>query len=350
MNSKEKVGMMAEVVLTPADVLEQRVHAALLDAGADAPSADAATRAMMHASRLGVDSHGVRLTPHYARVLRGGRVNGRPDMTVRETSPVSFALDADNGLGHLAAYKAVDVATDAACRMGIAAVGVHRSSHFGPAGAYAMAGQEKGCITICVANSDSIVALFNGAERFHGTNPLAIGIPVPGEKPWLLDMATSSVPMNRVLLYRVLGIQLPEGVAADLSGTPTRHAPEAEMLMPLGGADFGFKGAALAGFIAIMSSVVSGAVADPFLPEMAGDEVSTPRNIGHFLIAIHPSFFGGAASYEASIKAYLAALRGARARDGGVMAPGDREWLVEIERARDGIPVDPETAAFLGLA
>lgn len=342
--------MMADVVLTPAELLETRVYAALVEAGADEPSATAATRAMMHASRLGVDSHGVRLTPHYSRVLKGGRVNGRPDITVKENSPVSFALDADHGLGHPAMYKAVDVATDAAARMGIAAVGVHRSSHFGAAGAYAMAGQERGCITICVANSDSIVALFNGAERFHGTNPLAIGIPVPGEKPWLLDMATSSVPMNRVLLYRVLGIQLPEGVAADLAGTPTRDAREAEMLMPLGGADFGFKGAALAGFISIMSSVVAGATPDPFVIDMVGEDVSTPRNIGHFLIAIHPSFFGGGSSYGEQIKAYLGALRGSRAREGGVMAPGEREWQVEIERAANGIPVDPETAAFLGLA
>ena len=31
------------------------------------------------------------------------------------------------------------------------------------------------------------------------------------------------------------------------------------------------------------------------------------------------------------------------------MAPGDREWKVEAERKRDGIPVDRETAQFLGL-
>ena len=47
-------------------------------AGYDALSADAATRAVMHGSLLGVDSHGVRLVPHYVRVVEGGRVNGRP--------------------------------------------------------------------------------------------------------------------------------------------------------------------------------------------------------------------------------------------------------------------------------
>jgi ureidoglycolate dehydrogenase (NAD+) len=31
------------------------------------------------------------------------------------------------------------------------------------------------------------------------------------------------------------------------------------------------------------------------------------------------------------------------------MAPGDREWGVEEERLRGGIPVDRETAAFLAL-
>ena len=49
---------MADVVLTPAELLETRVYAALVEAGADEPSAAAATRAMMHASKLGVDSHG----------------------------------------------------------------------------------------------------------------------------------------------------------------------------------------------------------------------------------------------------------------------------------------------------
>ncbi|MEP0507761.1 MAG: Ldh family oxidoreductase, partial [Aurantimonas coralicida] len=57
------------------DELARFCAAALSAVGADEATADAATRAMIHGSRCGVDSHGVRLLPHYATVLREGRVN-----------------------------------------------------------------------------------------------------------------------------------------------------------------------------------------------------------------------------------------------------------------------------------
>jgi LDH2 family malate/lactate/ureidoglycolate dehydrogenase len=41
---------------------------------------------------------------------------------------------------------------------------------------------------------------------------------------------------------------------------------------------------------------------------------------------------------------YLAALRALPARNGAkVMAPGDREWVVERERSASGIPFDSPT-------
>jgi ureidoglycolate dehydrogenase (NAD+) len=33
-----------------------------------------------------------------------------------------------------------------------------------------------------------------------------------------------------------------------------------------------------------------------------------------------------------------------------VLAPGDKEWETEAARLRSGIPIDAETAAFLGLS
>ena len=43
-------------------------------------------------------------------------------------------------------------------------------------------------------------------------------------------------------------------------------------------------------------------------------------------------------------------LRASQARPGQkVMAPGDREWNFEAERRKSGVPIDPQTAVFLGL-
>lgn len=332
-------------------VLAERVANALRQAGASEPSLAAAARAMLHASRHGVDSHGVRLTEHYCRMLAGGRLNKNPQLRVDRTAAASAVIDADDGLGHYAAYRAMDVACELAKGAGIGAVGVRRSSHLGAAGAYALAGAEAGCIGFATTNTDSMVALFDGAQRFHGTNPLAFAAPVPGQKPWLLDMATSSIPMNRVLLHRSLDRPLPEGVAADAAGRPVTDPNEVDMLLPLGGTEYGYKGAALAGVATLLSSILMGTTLDPdFIPMFDAADTATPRNMGHFFIAIDPAAFGGTDIFGAGMLRYLAALRGAPARPGGqTMAPGDREWAVADERADDGIPIDPDTARFLDL-
>ena len=341
----------------PINVDADRLEARLLDtfaaAGVSMDSADAATRAMMHASRIGVDSHGARLIGFYGAMLREGRVNPRPHVVIRRTAGAAAIVDGDDGLGHLTSYQAMEQAISLARESGIGAAGAVRSSHFGAAGAYALAAAEAGMIGFATANADSLVTLFDGTKPFHGTNPLAFAAPVAGARPWLIDMATSSIPFNRVLLYRSLGIKLPPGVGADETGAATEVAAQASMLMPLGGADFGFKGAALAGLATVLSAVLLGATLDHDLPQIEHAAApGTRANLGHFFIAIDPARFVGQAAFATGMSRYLDALRAVPAKPGcgPVMAPGDREWRVEAERRRDGIPIDPDTARILGIA
>ncbi|HEX4766284.1 MAG TPA: Ldh family oxidoreductase [Lichenihabitans sp.] len=338
-----------------APALAARLSQRLTEAGAAVPSAEAATQAMMHASRLGVDSHGARLAEFYCTMLRDGRVNPRPSVTVRRTALAAAIVDGDDGLGHLTAYRAMAEAIGMARETGIAAAGALRSSHFGAAGAYALHAAEAGLVGISTTNADSLVTLFGGSRPFHGTNPIAVAAPVAGAKPWLLDMATSAIPFNRVLLYRSLGVTLPPGTAADAEGSETRRAEDATMLMPLGGTDFGFKGAALAGVATLLSAVLLGMALDHDLDfEAAGPGSGKPPNLGHFFIAIDPKRFAGEAAFARGMRRYLDALRAVAPRmadeGAGVMAPGDREWRVEAERMSAGIPIDPDTARFLGFS
>jgi LDH2 family malate/lactate/ureidoglycolate dehydrogenase len=163
-------------------------------------------------------------------------------------------------------------------------------------------------------------------------------------------MATSSIPYNRVLLFRSLQRELPAEVTADIHGEPTRDPHLAEILTPLGGADFGFKGAGLAGLVTILSAILTGARPDHLVMPMGGGH-GEHNDIGHFCLAIDPERFVGRETYDALMAQYLAALRASPARSGGqVLAPGDREWQTMEERGRTGIPVDPDTARFLALA
>lgn len=323
----------------------------LTAAGVDAQSLDAATRAMLHGSWLGVDSHGVRLLDHYVSVFEGGRLNKRPEPRFQRTFASFGRLDADNGHGALGAYLGMSHATSLAEETGVGAVSICNSSHFGPAGAYALAAAEKGYIGIAFCNSDSFVRLHEGAERFHGTNPIAMAVPMSGQSPWLLDMATSAIPYNRVQLYRSLGRQLPEATASDDEGRDTLDAEAVEMLAPLGGA-FGFKGAGLAGMVEIFSAVLSGMKLSHEILPMGGPDKTTHRHMGAFAMAIRPDAAVDRDTFEAGMGRYVESLRSSAVREGGrVLAPGDREWVVAREREASGVPLDPDTrAAFVRMS
>ena len=321
-------------------------------AGADQPSALAATRAMMHGSVHGIDSHGVRLLGHYAQAFQGGRLNIAPKIVLDQTRSGTALLNADNGHGAVATFAAIDHAVDLAQTSGIAAIGIQNTSHFGPAGAFSKAAADKNMIGIVFGNSDSFVRLFDGAQRFHGTNPISVAVPTAESNPWLLDMATSSVPYNRVQLHQSLQQDLPQGVASDPQGIDTVDPNIAEMLTPIGGADFGFKGAALGGLAEIFSAVLTGMKLSPDIAPMAGPDFTTPRGMGAFVIVIDPNAFAIGEVVRAGMLRYLKLLRGSKARKGAsVMAPGDREWARAAGRIKQGIPLDPlSVKSFTDLA
>lgn len=333
------------------DALAGFCNAILAGCGADQATADAATRAMMHGTRLGVDSHGVRLLSHYVTALVGGRVNKTPRLRAVRSFGAIETLDADHAHGALAAFTAMARATTLADQFGIGAVAIQNSSHFAAAGAYALQAANQGYIGIAVCNSDSFVRLHDGAMRFHGTNPIAVGVPTTGAEPWLLDMATSSIPYNRVMLYQSLGVPLPQGVASDPEGVDTLEAEKAAMLAPLGG-EFGFKGAALAGLAEILSAVLTGMTLSFDIAPMGGPDFSTPRKMGAFVLALKPAAFIDPAVFDAGMTRYLDTLRNSPARPPfTVMAPGDREWRVAEQRQQQGVTIDPMTLkSFADLA
>lgn len=325
--------------------------AALEAAGADHASAEACVASMLHGSLHGVDSHGVRLLPHYVQGLKGGRLNPAPRPRLERTAAASGIVHGDNAQGALPTYLAAQEACSFAAEAGVGAVGVRDSSHFGPAGAYALRIAERGMIGLVFGNSDAFVRLHEGASRFHGTNPIAMAAPVPGSDPWLFDMATSAIPFNRVRLYASTGQPLPEGVASDAFGRDIAEPDAVEMLAPLGGA-FGYKGAGLAGMAEILAAVLTGGGLSADLLPMGGPDFATPRGLGAFVIALDPGAFAGADALARGMARYLTLLRGSPAVEGGrVMAPGDREWAERDRRLREGIPLDPDTTtAFRQLA
>lgn len=321
--------------------LSRFMQTVLTAAGADQPSAEATTRALVTASRMGTDSHGLRLLPHYLQALQGGRINGAPNMVFHQRLAATGFLDSDDGLGHLAGYTAIENAIAMAEVAGIGAVAVGNSSHFGAAGCYALAAAERGYLGMALCNSDPFVLLHDGAKPFHGTNPIAFAAPVANDAPYLLDMATSAVPWNRVQQFGAIGRTLPDQVAADAAGKVSRDPSEVAALLPLGGNGFGFKGAGLGGMVEILSSVLSGMQHGFKLLPMGGPDMATPRGVGHFFLVMNPDAFVEEGTFARGLAEYLTDLRAQPATENNsVLAPGDREWRCQANRDAEGIPLD----------
>lgn len=331
--------------------LDRFCQEVLTAVGADEATATAATRAMMHGSLLGIDSHGVRLLDHYVKALTHGRVNPKPDLKLVQENGATATLDADNAHGARAAYFAMERAVRLAGDYGIGAVAIRNSSHLGPAGAFACAAAHAGMLGLVMCNADSFVRLHGGAMPFHGTNPLACAVPAGDDPPWLLDMATSAITYNRIQLFKSLDRELPQGVASKQDGQDTQDPDTVAMLAPLGDS-FGFKGAGLAGLVEIFSAVLTGMHLSFEIAPMAGPDFATPRGLGAFVLALKPGAFVDEATFEQGMVRYLEALRKSPSRHGfKVMAPGDREWGEADRRGVQGIPLDPVTfSAFVGLA
>ena len=193
-------------------------------------------------------------------------------------------------------------------------------------------------------HSDSIAAPFGGHRPFFGTNPVSVAFPrggdasndEPGGEPLCLDLATTSIPWNRVMNARREGLALPPDVAVDAQGEATQEAVNAAALRPLGGADYGHKGYGLALVVALCGPLNG----NPYGPQSGPmyAELTRPRNLGAFFIVLDPLRFAGGATLAASPEHMARALA---AQPGQVLLPGDPELAVQAQRRSAGIPVEP---------
>lgn len=314
----------------------------LTASGADAASAEAATWAMLHASAHGVDSHGIRLLPFYADCLRTGLVKGTPEIKVNPVRRATARIDADGGMGHIAMYRAMDEACAMARDCGIGLSLVVNSSHFGPAGAYTIAAADAGFIGFVTSNSCAYVVPHGGSIPIHGTSPISLAAPNPGRDPFLLDMATSSIPWNKVLRYRTEGIELPEGVAVDSSGRFVTDPAQAVALAPVGGRDFGFKGAALAGVAEVLGGVLTGM---RLSAEQDRSQLAD-THVGHFVMAVDPSLLMTLEAFGFRLQTYIDSFKS----QPGTYAAGGPEWERRHKRQQEGIPLPDGLYADLQAA
>ncbi len=316
---------------------------------------------LVAADLRGIDSHGVARLRRYVNGLRDGVMVARPQVQVVTETPATALIDAGAGLGQPVSYRAMEKAIQKARDLGAGFVTVRNSNHYGIAGYYAMMALEHDCIGISMTNAAVLVVPTFGRDAMLGTNPISVAAPAGQEWPFVLDMATSTVPRGKLEVYNRLEKPIPLGWATDETGTPTdgtgRVLENLKQqagggLLPLGGAGEllgGHKGYGLTLMVDILCAILSGAAyADLVYPK---DEQGRPlpSAIGHFFGAWRVDAFRPVEEFKAAMDDLQGRLKGMPKAEGQtrVYVHGEKEYEEAELRSREGIPLNPKVAADL---
>ena len=323
--------------LVPVDMLSRFVETVLLKAGVRKDVAGYVAEGLLQASIRGVDSHGVRLLPHYIDGVQGGRINPDPHYGFIETSPSTGRFDADNTFGHAACMEAAHKAIELANRSGSGHIAVYNSSHFGAAAYYVLEIARNDMIGMAFTNTDALVKSYAGKKPFFGNNPIAFAAPCEDEEPFCLDMATSVVTFNKIRQLREQGVKAPEGVGADRDGKDTTDPNKISMLLPIGS----YKGYGLSAMVEILCSILTGMQYGPHIPKMFEAPMSQNRNLGQFISAMRVDCFQDKDVFKKRLSGMLNELRREPALniEMPVQVAGDPENKNAKKRMIYGIPL-----------
>ena len=320
--------------------LQGLVAAAFRNAGVPAGNAEVVAAVLVEAEARGIESHGVRMLPGYvARLKAGGFSAGAEPKVVRE-GPAVALIDGENGLGPLVATRGMEMAIGKARSAGIGACGAFHSNHYGAAACYALMASREGLIGIATTNSVAAVAPPGGRVGRVGNTATAYAIPTEEEPPLVLDISMSTAARSRFALHAERGKPLPEGWAIDADGQPTTDAKAGlgGYLLPLGSPTAGHKGFGLAMLMDTLAGALSGARFGIELQRMTD---SDPRSygIGHFMMAIDPSWFGEVDDFRRKIDRMIRDLRATPTQAGvdRIYAPGERSHEKWQATQRDGV-------------
>ncbi len=324
-----------------------QIKAIVLAWGMPEDNAEATADILSWADLHGVDSHGMSMIPGYDRLRRTGRAKMDAQPRIIKESPVSALVDGDGGLGHVPARFAMQVAIDKAKQSGMAIAAVRNSAHFGATGYYTLMAAKAGLIGMaCTSASGIQVAPTFGKEAKLGTDPWSFAAPTTDGRPFLLDMATTTVAAGRIRNKANEGLPTPDGWVLDSEGRPSNDPLVARekggFLTSLGGSpeNSSYKGYGLAAMVNILGSCLSGAtlITDPM-------HTKKPQgmDIGHCFIAIDPGLFREPEEFTADVTRFCNDLRATTPMDPAqpVMVAGDPQWNYEEKRMAEGIPVGP---------
>ena len=252
----------------------------------------------------------------------------RAPVTITYETAASARIDGGNHLGMFAVRRATDIAIEKARANGFALVGAHNAFLSGRNAYYLDLIARAGFVGLHLASSRPVVAPLGGAAPAFGTNPIAIGLPRQPH-PLIFDISTAAANHGDLILASRLGNSLPENVAIDAKGRPTRDpvAALAGAILPFGG----HKGYALS--FAIQALGLLGG---------AGLTRGEPQDFAFLLIVFDPGLLLPAADFERHLDELIAQVRATPRQPGidEIRIPSERAYAERERRRVEGIDLE----------
>jgi LDH2 family malate/lactate/ureidoglycolate dehydrogenase len=242
---------------------------------------------------------------------------------LRET-PLSALFDGGNNNGMVTMYRATQVAIAKAREHGMSVVGVNNSWVSGRSAHYVERVARAGLIGIHSVSSRIHVAAPGSSGPATGTNPIAFGFPTLQE-PFVVDLGTSAFMGTDLIFQDRRNAVLPEGVAIDAQGRPTRDPAQVHAILPFGG----YKGFALA--LAMQS-----------LGVLAGSGLGDDKTYGYLIMAIKPDLLVPLEDFRRDMSAMLARVKATPRQPGvdEIRMPSERAFRERARNLRLGIEID----------
>ena len=247
----------------------------------------------------------------------------RPMRPLRETS-ISTLFDGGNNNGMVAMYRATQVAIAKAREHGVGIVGVNNSWVSGRSAHYVEMVARAGMIGFHTVSSRIHVAAPGSKDPATGTNPIAFAFPTETD-PFIVDIGTSAFMGTDLIFQERRAAVLPEGVAIDREGKPTRDPAQVHALLPFGG----YKGFGLA--LAMQAFGV-----------LAGSGLGDDKTYGYLVMAMKPDLLVPLEDFRRQLSEMIGRVK-ATARQPGVdeiRLPGERSFRERARALREGIEID----------
>ena len=297
---------------------------ALQRLGYDAKSAWIICDHVIDAALCGYEYSGLAKLLNIPEHYRFNRGRG-PMKVVRET-PVSIMFDGGNENGMLVLYHATEAAIAKAQTHGIALVGVTNTWMTGRSAYYMEMVAKADLVGMHSAASLRVVAPPGAIKPALGTNPIAFGMP-SAHGPIVFDMGTSAFMATELQLRKRLNQEIPEGVALDADGNPTRDPAKAMQgsLLTWGG----YKGFGLSLMVQALG-VFGGSGFDPSQDE------------GYLIIVFKPDLLCPLDQAKQQLSALIDRIKSTPKAPGvdEIRIPGERSFECRAQLLKEGIVVD----------